>query len=243
MRLLRAELLKLATTRLVLWLALLLVALEVLLISLTAAQDGRDDLALASTQRSLVAFAAVSVLISLILGVVALTGEYEHGTVSATFLVAPARERVVAAKIAAAALGGAAVAVFADVVGYGLSALWIAGRSIPSHLGTRDTLAVLGGIVLAAALAGALGVGYGAILRRQTAAIVVVFAWLLIGEPLLAITGVQRFAPGHALAAVVAGGHRSAELLGFWAGLAVTLVYIGVTAVVGTTAVRNADVS
>jgi ABC-2 type transport system permease protein len=241
-RLLRAELLKLATTRLVLWLALLLVALELLLISLTASQTARDELAQPGTQRSLIAFAAVSALVSLILGIVALTGEYEHGTVSQTFLVAPVRERVVAAKVAAAALAGAVVAALADVVAVGLSALWLSGRSIPSHLGSRDTVVVLLGIVLAAALSGALGVGYGAILRRQTAAIVVVFVWLLIGEPLLGITGAQRYAPGHALAAVVEGGHRVPELLGFWAGVATALAYVGVTVAFGTLAVRSADV-
>jgi ABC-type transport system involved in multi-copper enzyme maturation permease subunit len=242
-RLLHAELLKLATTRLVLWLALLMLGLELLLISLTASQDSVGDVIQESTQRSLVTFAAVSALISLILGIVSATGEYEHGTVSQTFLVAPARERVVFAKLVAAALVGAGLALVADAVAYGLTALWLSGRSIPSHLATRDTLTVMLGTILAAALAGALGVGYGSLARRQTAAIVVALIWLLIGEPLLAIAGINSYAPGHVIAAVVEGGHTSAELLGFWAGVAAALVYIGAAGVLGVVSVKRADVN
>jgi ABC-type transport system involved in multi-copper enzyme maturation permease subunit len=242
-RLLHAELLKLATTRLVLWLALLMLGLELLLISLTATQDSVGDLLQESTQRGLVTFAAVSALMSLILGIVSATGEYEHKTVSQTFLVAPVRERVVAAKLIAAALVGATLALVADAVSYGLTALWLSGRSIPSQLASHDTLVVLLGTMLAAALAGALGVGYGSLARRQTAAIVVALIWLLIGEPLLAIVGVQSYAPGHVIAAVVEGGHKSSELLGFWAGVAAALVYIGVAGVLGVVSVKRADVN
>jgi ABC-type transport system involved in multi-copper enzyme maturation permease subunit len=242
-RLVRAELLKLTTTRLLLWLALLVLALELLVISLTAAQDSTEDLMQASSQRDLVTVAAVSALISLILGIVSATGEYEHGTASQTFLVAPARERVVAAKLVAVALVGAALAALADAFAYGLSSLWLSGRSVPPQLATRETLAVMLGTVLAAALAGALGVGLGSLLRRQTAAIVLTFVWLLVGEPLLGIAGVQEFAPGHVIAAVVQGGQQSAELLSFWGGLAAALVYVGLAGGLGALSVKSSDVT
>ena len=99
-RLVGSELLKLRTTRLVLWLMLLIAALEILVISLDVSQNALDELHQANRQRDVVGIAAVSALISLILGVVSSAGEYAHGTISHTFLVTPVRERVVAAKLA-----------------------------------------------------------------------------------------------------------------------------------------------
>ena len=75
--------------------------------------------------------------------------------------------------------------------------LLLSARSVPLHLFTgRATLRLMLGTILAAAITGALGVGFGLLLRRQTAAIVVALVWLLVGEPLLAIAGVRALRPG-----------------------------------------------
>jgi ABC-2 type transport system permease protein len=238
-----AELLKLRTTRLLLWLALLIVALEVLVISLHVSQDSLVSLAEAGSQRDAVSIAAVSALISLILGIVSSAGEYGHGTISHTFLVAPVRERVVAAKLVSAALAGALLAVLSGAFAWGFAALLLSARSVPLHLGSSDVLRVLLGTIGAAAITGALGVGFGASVRRQTAAVVVALVWLLVGEPLLAIAGVQSYAPGHAIASVVEAGDQGSDLLSFWGGLSVALVYVAVLAVAGTALVKRTDVS
>jgi ABC-2 type transport system permease protein len=102
---------------------------------------------------------------------------------------------------------------------------------------------VLLGTVAAAAIAGALWVGFGALVRRQTAAVVVALVWLLVGEPLLSIAGIQGYAPGHAVASVVEAGEQGPDLLSFWGGLAVALVYAAVLAALGAIAVRRTDVS
>jgi ABC-type transport system involved in multi-copper enzyme maturation permease subunit len=239
-----AELLKLVTTRLLLWLGLLIVALELLVISLEVSQDSLESLAEPRRQRDIVSIAAVSALVSLILGIVSSAGEYAHGTISHTFLVVPVRERVVAAKLIAAAFGGAALALLSAAFAWGFGALLLAGRSVSLHLGSGGVLRVLGGTILAAAITGALGVGFGALVRRQTAAVVVALIWLLVGEPLLSIAGIQPYAPGHAIAAVVeAGTQRSSELLGFRGGLAVALLYMAVLGALGTLLVRRADVT
>jgi hypothetical protein len=60
---------------------------------------------------------------------------------------------------------------------------------------------------------------------------------------LLAIAGINSYAPGHVIAAVVEGGHTSAELLGFWAGVAAALVYVGAAGVLGVVSVKRADVN
>lgn len=242
-RLVGSEALKVVTTRLLLWLGLLLLGLELLVIALHVSQDSLESLAEARNQRDVVSIAAASALISLIVGIVLSAGEFTHGTVAPTFLVTPARERVVAAKLVVGALAGATLAVAAAAFAWGLAALLLSLRSVPLHLGSAATLRLLVGTIAAAAIAGALGVGFGSITRRQTAAIVVSFVWLLVVEPLLAIAGVQRYAPGHALASVVEGGTQSGELLSFGVGLALSLVYVLGFAVAGTLVVKGSDVS
>ena len=130
-RLVRSELLKLVTTRLLLWLALLLIALEVLVISLNVSQESLDSLAEAPRQRDVVSIAATSALISLILGIVGSAGEYTHGTISHTLLVAPVRGRVAAAKLVASGLAGAFLALVAAAFAWGYAALLLSARSVP----------------------------------------------------------------------------------------------------------------
>jgi len=242
-RLVGAELLKLRTTRLLLWLGLMTFALIALIVSLNAANRSVADLSQANSQRDLVTTAAIAALISLILGIVVPTAEYAHNTIGQTFLVAPLRERVVAAKLMAAMLAGAVLAAFAWAVAVALAAVWLRGRSVPSHLWSHDTYTLLLGLLAASALTGAIGVGFGALLRRQTAAIVVALVWLLVGEPLMAITGKQRFAPGHVVVAVAEAGGQGTDLLHFWPALLLGLGYAALFAVAGTLLVTRSDVT
>ena len=242
-RLVGAELLKVRTTRLLLWLGLLILGLEVLVIALHVSQNSLHELAQPSNQRDVVSIAAVSALISLILGIVASAGEFANGTIGSTFLVAPVRERVALAKLAAAALAGGTLALAACVFAWALAAILLKARSVPVHLGSGTSLRLVGGIVLAAAITGALGVGFGSLLRRQTAAIVVALVWLLVGEPLLGIANADRYGPGHVIASVVEAGNQGSGLLSFGAGLALALVYLAATAVLGTLALNRADIT
>jgi ABC-2 type transport system permease protein len=243
MRLLRAELLKLVTTRLLLWLGLLILALEVLVIALHVSQDSLSSLSEARSQRDVVSIAGIAALIALIVGVVSSAGEYGHGTISHTFLVAPVRERVVAAKVIANALAGAALAVLAGVIAWVLAALLLSARSVPVHLSSTAVMRPLFGTLLAAAVTGALGVGFGFVLRRQTAAVVIIFVWLLVAEPLLSIAQVDRYGPGHAIASVVEAGAQGSGLMEFWPGLLLSLAYAAGFALVGALVVKRTDVA
>lgn len=242
-RLVHAELLKLLTTRLLLWLGLLIVALALLVTSLNVSQDSASHASEPGTQRGFVSFAAVSALIALIVGIVAAAGEYAHGTAAHTFLAAPVRERVVAAKVVAVALTGLGLGLFAAIVSWALTAIWLAGRSLPDHLLSHEMLDLFLGVLGAAAIAGAIGVGFGSVVRRQTAAIVVALVWLLVGEPLLAVAHVQQYAPAHAIAAVVNAGRHSNELLDLGPGLGVALLYAAGLCVLGTVLVKRDDVT
>ena len=152
-------------------------------------------------------------------------------------------ERVVAAKLIGGAIAGMLVAGFAELVTWSIAAVWLEGKSVPFQLATRTVLDTYLGILGAGALAAVVGVGIGALFRRQTAAIVLALIWLLVGEPVLSIAGVQEYAPGHAIAAVASAGTSTSELLGFWPGLLVALAYAAVFAVAGAVAVDRSDVS
>ena len=242
-RLVRAELVKLSTTRLFLWLGLLIVALSGFVTTITILSTDELSLATLNQQRSLAQFAAVGAIIALIVGIVLAAGEYAHGTIAHTFLVSPVRPRVVAAKLIAGAIVGVLVTGFAELVTWTIAAAWISGRSVPFLLDSRPVLDTCFGILGAGALAAVLGVGLGAVLRRQTAAIVIALVWLLVGEPVLSIAGIQEYAPGHAFAAVAVAGERSSELLGLWPGLLVALVYGIAFAGAGAVAMERTDVS
>lgn len=242
-RLIRAELVKLSTTRLFLWLGLLIVALSGFVTTITVLSTDESSLATLDQQRSLVQFAAVGAIIALIVGIVQSSGEYAHGTIAHTFLVSPVRPRVMAAKLIAGAIVGVLVAGFAELVTWAIAAAWISGKSVPFLLDSRPILDTYLGILGAGALAAVLGVGLGAVLRRQTAAIVIALVWLLVGEPVLSIAGIQEYAPGHAIAAVAVAGERSSELLDVWPGLLVALVYCSVFAAAGAVAIERTDVS
>lgn len=242
-RLVRAELLKLRTTRLLVWLGLLIVALEVLVIALHVGQDSLSSLGEPRSQRDVVSIAASSALISLILGIVSSAGEFAHGTINSTLLVAPVRERVVGAKLLAAAVAGAILGLAACVFAWAFAALLLASRSVPVHLFEGSVLRVALGTILAAAITGAFGIGYGALVPGQTPAIVIVLIWLLVGEPLVGLANVQRYAPGHVVASVVEAGHQSSELLHFGAGLGVAILYLVVAGVLGAVVLKRTDIT
>ena len=244
MKLVRAELLKVRTTRLFFWLALLTLALEALVISLHVFRTSLFSLAEPRQQRDVVLIAALSVLISLILGIVASAGEFAHGTIGHTFLVAPVRERVSAAKLAAAAVAGAFLAAVACAFAWALATLLLAVRSVPLQLGSGPAVRLALGTVLAAGVTGALGAGLGAFLRRQTAAIVIALVWLFVAEPLLlGLAGVERYGPGRVIASVVEAGSQGSELLSFGAGLTVALVYVAVAGALGTLSLLRSDIT
>jgi ABC-type transport system involved in multi-copper enzyme maturation permease subunit len=242
-RALRAELLKLLTTRLLLWYAGGLAAFLVLVLSIHIGSDDRADLGRLSTQHGIFTVAGLAAVVAVLLGSVIVTAEYAHGTINQSLLAVPARERLLAGKLGAALIAVFVVAVLADAVTLLLAELWFAGRGITLHIG-GDTLAPLLGAVGASLLAGAVGVGLGAVLRRQTGAIVVILLWLLIGEAVIGgIGGDAAYAPGHALGAVaIAHLHGAHDRLSLWGAVATGAFYAVLFCAVGLLVLRGSDV-
>jgi ABC-2 type transport system permease protein len=111
-RLIRAELLKLRTTRDLLWTAVgapLFVLASVALAIKSGSIPGDAPLDSGAGVRSVMAAASSGSLLVLLLGITGTAGEYRHGTAVTTFLVTPDRQRTLLAKLVAAALVGLAV--------------------------------------------------------------------------------------------------------------------------------------
>jgi ABC-2 type transport system permease protein len=180
-----------------------------------------------------------------LLGALSITSEIRHGTIRPTFLVSPRRRRVVAAKVWASALLGTGFGLAASALAVGVGTVALRARGIDVQLDGGDYALLLVGGVPAAALWAAIGVGVGAVVRRQVATVVGISAWLLFVEGLLVgdvsgVSDIGRFAPGAAAAAIT--GQDPGTLLGPAAGLVLLIVYAAAAAVAGVLATTRRDV-
>jgi len=191
----------------------------------------------------------------MILGAMAVTGEIRHQTITPTFLTEPKRGRVLAAKLVVALGLGLLIGAVATVVNASVVAGLAAAQGSGPALEDAATWGVLGRSVLALGIWGAVGVGFGALIRNQIAAIVVVLAFTQLVEPVLRIAlgafeatrDVASYLPGAAGEALAGApslftGGASGELLATWAGALVLLGYAVVLTLLGRLVTFRRDV-
>jgi hypothetical protein len=187
-------------------------------------------------------------LFALLLGVLMVTTEFRHKTVTTSFLVTPRRPQFVGAKLVTAAILGAvlaAVLLVATLIGGGIT-LVAQGGSF-SDL-ARQIPAVAPGMILVFALFAILGVGVGSVLTNQIAAIIVVLGWFIILEGILTalVHGAARWVPtGAATAASNLTRGRGADfgLFNWWQGTLLMLAYGLVFAAVGSYFLTRRDIT
>src|SRR6266851_4617712 len=151
---LRAELLKLRSTQTTLSLFAALLGLVLFVVLLHGFSIPAERLRLRTTQLKMVFgwAALLGPLFSALLGALAITGEFHHGTIRPTFLVTPRRGRVVAAKVWASTLIGSAFGLLAAAVAAGAGSAVIAMRGVAIRLDGGDYVLLLAGCAAAAAL-------------------------------------------------------------------------------------------
>lgn len=225
-----AELLKLRTTRARFGYPLGAALLAGLATAATIGAAGASDRSAPGFARDVAAAAGAASLAAFTLGIVLVTAEFRHGTVTPTFLAAPKRWPVVCAKGAAALICGAMLGLVAAVTTMLVAGLWLAALGEPLRL--ADQLPTLSRVVLASALVAALGASLGTVLHGQAGALVGGLLGLLVAEPLVArlaallgIEGVGSYLPGGATALVAAPTPDNS--LSLAAALAVSLAWIG----------------
>lgn len=247
----RAELIKLRTTRL--WWGMLLGAaalagFNVLFTALTAANPpdtGGPVIPPLDEQAGVLAtygagFQSAYLMLA-VLGTLIAAGDFRHHTATPTFLATPHRGVVVAAKMAVAALVGVAYGVVLQAASVALGAAFIVGGGDSLRLAEPEVARALALGVLGIAVWAVIGTAVGILVRNQVVAVIgVVLAVFLVDVLVsLALTAVgaesaARFLPGNASIAVVEGSTGSElELLSWWAGLLTLLAYGAVTATIG----------
>jgi ABC-2 type transport system permease protein len=239
----RAELLKHRSTFTNLGLLLAMLGLVLLAVVLHALTLPADRLKTASDQVQVFRFGPLlGALFAGLVGALSITGEIRHGTIRPTFLVAPRRGRVVAAKIAASGLVGILFGLVAVGVTIGLGSAALAARGIPITLDASDYTLMPAGGIAGAALWAPIGLGLGALLRNQVATLVAIFLWLFFVENLLLdfVPDAGRFAPGAAAAAIT--GVDPDRLLAPALGALLLAFYAATTAAAGTIATLRRDV-
>jgi len=184
-RLVGAEVFKLRTTRTFYGLTLGALGLIVLITAIGAiAGDFKHE---RSPGVDLLGIGGVTQIFTLVLGLLAVSTEFRHGTITPSLLVTPDRTRLVVAKLAAHLLAGLLIGVlgFAACAALGLGIL--SARDIATGVDSSKVVEIIVGGGIAAALFAALGVGVGALVRNQVGAIVGSLAYMFVAEPLLGI--------------------------------------------------------
>jgi ABC-2 type transport system permease protein len=237
-RQLHSELLKLRTTRATVVIVLAAIALTAFGAAVEGLSRSAAELAREDAQRELFNAAGSTVVIMATLaGLLAVTSEFRFGTIRPTLLAEPRRGIVVAAKLAAAALTGAALAVVCVLAALGTGLALLAARGAGVALTGTHAAALFAGPLVAAPLGAMLGVAIGALVRQQAGAIAAVALYAVLIDALLfsAVPSVARYLPGKAGDALT--GRPVEHLLSPGAGAAVlaawTLAFIA-TAIVRT---------
>ncbi len=241
--LLQAELLKLRTTRTFIALVAASLALSLLVVVLVSILGGdftEQDV------RNLFT-ADFTGLFIILLGVIGMAGEWRHRTITSTVLAAPDRIRLLSAKMLSYAAAGAVLSLIVTLT------IMLVGTIILSIRGEEtaamsDLVDVLWRNLLVAALVGALGVGIGAVVRNQIAAIVGVLFIAFVLEPTLiglaedyGRFGPTQGAPGGIIQASGFDGDDQDFLLSTGAAVLVMLGWIGLFFAAAAARLRSSD--
>jgi ABC-2 type transport system permease protein len=245
-RLIRAELAKLRTTRTAPVVLAVMVAYTIVTVifNVTAADTQGNPPLDADSLRWIVAGPSRPVSGAvLLLGILAMAGEFRHQTITQTFLITADRGRIVAAKLVASVLVGLLFAVVTTAVAAAVALPWLSAKDVPVHL-TGVLGREVAGVLAAAALSGSLGVAVAALVRNQVTAIVGALLWVFTIEGVLPVVlrapTLPKWLPGGAARALVEPGGQQ---LSMWAGGLLLASYALVLAAIGSRLTLRRDIT
>ena len=179
LRLVNAEFLKLRTTRT--FYAFLIACAGLVLVPtilICALADITDD----PIEPLLYFIGSLIQTFSLLIGILAATTEFRHGTITPSLLVVPNRIRLMTSKLIAALLTGLAIGLVSTLLIVAIVAVFGSARDFPTDELGRGGL-IIGGMFVCGLYA-ALGVGLGALVRNQVGAVVGALVYVFVIEPL-----------------------------------------------------------
>jgi ABC-type transport system involved in multi-copper enzyme maturation permease subunit len=238
-----AELRKMRSTRTNLGLLGGMIALILLTVLLNGLVTEKPELAKLENQYAVLSSGTAAALFAALIGVMAITSEFRHGTIRPTFVVTPRRSRVIVAKVLASLLMGVIFGLAAIGLSFGIGYAILAGRDIPLELSTGGVLwLVLGTPILTASWA-ALGVGFGALARNQVLAVIALITWAMVIDNLIRalVPSIGGYTPVGASAAIVAD--PTDYVLSAAAGGLLLLGYVAAFVAAGAVLVTRRDVT
>jgi hypothetical protein len=257
-RLVRVELLKLTSTRSTYGLLAVSVGLTALWNILEASRagtsSGPDPLNTYTGLRSIVAGGVWDLILAAVLGMMISSGEFRHHTATSTYLAAPRRNQVLAAKAVAGAAGGAVFGLAGYAVACTVGLSFVAAKGYPVAIGASTFADWGAGHLLGGALLAAIGVAVGSLIRSQLAVVIGAFVWSIILEsligalfptvhPYLPYTAATTLA-GTALGVASFGaGGASATALPFAAATALLLAIAVVIALIASRTTVRRDIT
>lgn len=245
-RLVRVELAKLRSTRILSVLAVVAAGLTVAVIALqlhNAGKVGAASLGTVDSLGALLKIVGVTSPVVLVVGVLAVTSEFRHATMPTSLLTVPDRARLLVAKVIAMALIGGVVAIGGLGLELAIVVPYLAAAGVPIDLTDTDLLLAVCGVLAGIPVYGIAGVGLGAVIRHQTAAVIAPLVWLAVVENLLPAYGlaaIVRWPPGGATSAL--GRAELPGLLPMWAGALVLATYATVFVAAGAYRLARANV-
>jgi hypothetical protein len=238
-----AEYLKVRTTRSVAYTGLPAIALVVVVTGALMTQVPEAELV--GPLDGLPYFTQIPMFVALfpfIVGIRGFTDEFRHSTMVGTVVATPRRGRVVIGKAVVSGVSGVLIGALAGAVFLGIAvpALILKGVSFTV---SPESLRLLAAFAAVCGLWAVIGVGLGALVRSQVAAIVVAILWVLALENLAAaiVPDAARYLPGKAAQAL--SQIREPWMLSPWAAAPVFAGYALVALLVGAAALQRRDVS
>jgi len=242
---LRSELLKLRTTRTFLGIVIAALALVGLIGGAMSAAAPFDEIE--SPGRDLIDVAGLLQPFALVVGILAVSTEFRHGTITPTILAVPNRVRLMLAKLGAHVLAGAALAIPAYALATLLVLIVLPARNVEAALSVGDATEMLAGGIVAVALLAALGVGFGALVRNQVGAVIAGLGWMFVVEPLLTALPtvgpeIETYGLNGSITAVTGSTFGGGSDLSALAGGLLLAGYAAILAAVGVYTLRRRDI-
>ena len=133
----------------------------------------------------LAAGASLVTYIVLVFGILGMTNEYRHGTITYTYLATPRRARVMVAKLVVYGLTGALAMLAALLVAQFVGVVGLPVRGVGYQMPDGAALADYARQIGVAGLVTCFGVALGAFLRAQVVTVAGALIWALLVEPLI----------------------------------------------------------
>src|SRR6185312_10371290 len=148
----------------------------------------------------------------LVIGILGLTTEFRHKTITPTLLATPNRWFLLSGKAVSYVLFALFYAVVCLVVNFAIALIWLSAENVPIDFGHGVVPGIIKAFVSLVVTA-IFGLGLGALVRNQAAAMVIGIFYFSIIDGLLSVIPwerrvIYRFTPAANLTSFISNGHH-----------------------------------